>query len=68
VKNKLPFSKMHGLGNDFVVLDRRAGQSAAAIELTPELIGRLTDRRKGIGCDQLMVIESRNNVVMGCVA
>lgn len=57
----LPFTKMHGLSNDFVVLDRRVGQPAHAVELTPELIGHLTDRRKGVGCDQLMVIESIEN-------
>jgi len=48
-----PFVKMHGLGNDFVVLDARAG----ALALTPALVAAIADRRTGVGCDQLVVIE-----------
>ena len=51
----LPFMKMHGLGNDFVVLDGRA----AAPDLPPALITLLADRHRGIGFDQLAVIETR---------
>ncbi|OAN50281.1 diaminopimelate epimerase [Paramagnetospirillum marisnigri] len=47
-----PFVKMHGLGNDFVVLDARS----RALDLTPERIRAIADRRTGIGCDQLVVI------------
>jgi diaminopimelate epimerase len=47
------FAKMHGAGNDFVVLDARE----AAPKLTPSLIRALADRRTGIGCDQLIVLE-----------
>jgi diaminopimelate epimerase len=47
------FSKMHGAGNDFVVLDARA----AKLPLTPARIKGLADRRAGIGCDQLIVLE-----------
>ncbi len=47
-----PFLKMHGLGNDFVVLDARAH----AFELTPARIRAIADRRTGVGCDQLVVI------------
>jgi len=48
-----PFLKMHGLGNDFVVLDgRREGFS-----LTPEAVRALANRRTGVGCDQLLVLE-----------
>ena len=48
-----PFLKMHGLGNDFVVLDaRRAG-----LDLTPERRRVIADRRLGVGCDQLIVLE-----------
>jgi diaminopimelate epimerase len=48
-----PFLKMHGLGNDFVVLDaRRAG-----LDLTPERRRAIADRRLGVGCDQLIVLE-----------
>ncbi len=45
--------KMHGLGNDFVVLDARV----EPMEMTPGLIMGIADRHKGIGFDQLAVIE-----------
>lgn len=48
-----PFIKMHGLGNDFVVLDGRA----RAIELTVAQRRALCDRHRGAGCDQLIVLE-----------
>lgn len=50
----IPFAKMHGLGNDFVVLDA----TRTAISLTAEQITRMSDRRLGIGFDQLLLIES----------
>jgi diaminopimelate epimerase len=49
-----PFLKMHGLGNDFVVLDARG----AALDLTPERRRVIADRRLGVGCDQLIVLEA----------
>jgi diaminopimelate epimerase len=49
-----PFLKMHGLGNDFVVLDARGG----SLELTPARRRAIADRRLGVGCDQLIVLES----------
>ena len=49
----LPFRKMHGLGNDFVVLDGRT----AAIDVNAAAARALADRHTGIGCDQLIVIE-----------
>jgi diaminopimelate epimerase len=49
----LPFRKMHGLGNDFVVIDGRAND----FSLSPEQARAIADRRTGIGCDQLIVIE-----------
>lgn len=46
----LSFIKMHGIGNDFVILDcRKEGQMPS-----PEIAGLLTDRRRGVGCDQLI--------------
>ncbi|HBM59431.1 MAG TPA: diaminopimelate epimerase [Citreicella sp.] len=48
----LPFLKMHGLGNDFVVLDGRARQ----IEVTPALALALADRHRGVGFDQLALV------------
>jgi diaminopimelate epimerase len=50
----LRFSKMHGAGNDFVVLDLRGG--APAPDAT--LAARLADRHTGVGCDQLLTIEA----------
>ncbi len=44
---------MHGLGNDFVVIDG-IGQ---AIEPAPDLVRRLADRRYGVGCDQVLLVE-----------
>jgi diaminopimelate epimerase len=49
----LSFVKMHGLGNDFVVLDARARPE----NLSEKTIRALCDRRFGIGCDQLIVME-----------
>ncbi|MCA3302384.1 MAG: diaminopimelate epimerase [Roseomonas sp.] len=49
----LSFRKMHGLGNDFVVLDGRT----APLGLTSAQIAALADRRRGIGCDQLIILE-----------
>jgi len=46
------FRKMHGLGNDFVVLDARRGRAP-----TPAEAATLADRRRGIGCDQVIALE-----------
>jgi len=47
------FTKMHGLGNDFVVIDAISQR----IRLTPEQVRALADRHRGIGCDQLLLVE-----------
>ena len=49
----IPFIKMHGLGNDFVVIDARG----APLELSAAAVRAISDRRTGVGCDQLIVIE-----------
>ncbi|MDT8405008.1 diaminopimelate epimerase [Sulfuriflexus sp.] len=54
----LNFSKMHGLGNDFVVIDA-INQS---VSLDAALVRRLADRRRGIGCDQLLIVEPPREV------
>jgi diaminopimelate epimerase len=51
---RVPFVKMHGLGNDFVVLDGRARSLPA---MTGTLAAALADRKTGIGCDQLILLE-----------
>ena len=48
----LPFMKMHGLGNDFVVIDHRAGKP----DMSADLAQALGDRHRGVGFDQLAVI------------
>lgn len=50
----LPFMKMHGLGNDFVVLDARAH----AIDLTDSQVTAIAHRQMGVGFDQLTLIEA----------
>lgn len=49
----LPFVKMHGLGNDFIVIDARY----IPFSPTAEQARFLADRRRGIGCDQIIVLE-----------
>jgi diaminopimelate epimerase len=49
----LRFRKMHGLGNDFVILDARDG----ALEMDTARARAIADRRTGIGCDQLILLE-----------
>ena len=49
----LPFLKMHGLGNDFVVLDARH----RSVAVTPDLARAMADRHRGVGFDQLAVIQ-----------
>jgi len=50
---KLRFTKMHGAGNDFVVLDA----TRAPLDLNAEQLRRLGDRRFGVGADQILVVE-----------
>jgi len=50
----LPFAKMHGLGNDFVVVDARE----RPVAITEDLVRAIADRKTGVGCDQLIVIGS----------
>ncbi len=49
----MQFSKMHGLGNDFMVVDAVTQN----VFFSPELIRRLADRHLGVGFDQLLVVE-----------
>lgn len=50
---KLPFVKMHGIGNDFVLVDNLS----RTLALGADQIRLLADRRRGIGCDQLLIVE-----------
>jgi diaminopimelate epimerase len=49
----VPFRKMNGLGNDFLVIDARAGR----VRPRPEVISKLADRTTGVGFDQMITIE-----------
>jgi len=51
--NTLNFIKMHGLGNDFVIIDDRDG----TLTLSREVVRALSDRQTGVGCDQFIVLE-----------
>jgi len=50
----IEFTKMHGIGNDFVVIDARA----RAFDVTAERAKAIADRNQGISCDQLILIEA----------
>ncbi|MGH8473748.1 MAG: diaminopimelate epimerase, partial [Gammaproteobacteria bacterium] len=50
---QVAFTKMHGLGNDFVLLDGLAH----AIDIDAAKVRRLADRRLGVGCDQVLLLE-----------
>jgi diaminopimelate epimerase len=51
---KLKFTKMHGAGNDFVVIDGVRQE----VYLTPEQLRLLADRHVGVGCDQILLVEN----------
>ena len=53
----LKFTKMHGAGNDFVVLDGIRQH----VHLTPEQLRMLADRHFGVGCDQILLVEKSHN-------
>jgi len=50
---KIEFIKMHGLGNDFVIIDRRTNN----IDINKNIILKLSDRKTGAGCDQVITID-----------
>lgn len=53
-KLMLPFRKMNGLGNDFAVIDTRANP----LSLSAKMARAIADRREGVGCDQVIVLEN----------
>jgi diaminopimelate epimerase len=53
MQENISFTKMHAIGNDFVILDRIKQN----FKVSPELIINLANRHRGIGCDQVLVIE-----------
>lgn len=55
--NKIEFIKMHGLGNDFVIIDRRNYE----FEVSKNLINKISNRKTGAGCDQVIIIDSEEN-------
>ncbi len=57
----IAFTKMHGAGNDFVVIDARK----TSVELTADQARRLADRKHGVGCDQIMVMFAVSHADLG---
>lgn len=53
--NRIRFRKMHGLGNDFIIIDGRSGQVDG---LSPDVVAAISDRQRGIGGDQVVVLEA----------
>ena len=54
---KIEFIKMHGLGNDFVIIDRRTNN----IDINKNIIHKLSDRKTGAGCDQVITIDKNTS-------
>ena len=54
---RIPFTKMHGAGNDFVVINA----VAAPFQPSPALLHALTHRRFGVGCDQVLVVQAASS-------
>jgi diaminopimelate epimerase len=55
---KISFTKMHGTGNDFIVIDNRDKALSTQLSNRRELSRRLCDRRFGIGADQILLLEN----------
>src|SRR5213596_4184629 len=53
----LHFTKMNGAGNDFVMIDNRAGE----VRLRPDQIARICDRHRGVGADGILLLEKGSN-------
>src|SRR5438034_9554249 len=53
----LSFTKMNGAGNDFVLIDNRAGE----VHLDRSQIARLCDRHRGVGADGVLLLENGSN-------
>ena len=60
----LQFHKMHGAGNDFVLIDARANAHSGAQVFDPRRASRIADRHLGIGCDQILVLHEARRA--GC--
>lgn len=57
MKTAINFIKMHGLGNDFVIIDAREN----GVQVTPAQVRQIADRHRGVGCDQVIVIGRSKN-------
>jgi len=57
ISKMLRFTKMNGAGNDFVMIDNRAGE----VRLKPEQIVRICDRHRGVGADGILLLEKSSN-------
>ncbi len=64
MKRKLIFKKMHGIGNDFIVIDSNDNQwlfTDGQFNLKPNELAKIANRNHGIGCDQILVIAPPSN-------
>lgn len=59
---QIPFTKLHGLGNDFVLVDARGGASHVVKLLTKDVIRAIADRKRGVGYDQLLLLRTSSRV------
>lgn len=59
----IPFIKMHGLGNDFVLIDSLNPETPAKLTLSPEQARQICDRRFGIGADQILWLKKAKDGV-----
>ena len=57
--SSIEFIKMHGLGNDFVIIDFR--KQTVPLDLTTKIVKKIADRKTGVGCDQIIAIEATHN-------
>ena len=57
--NGISFTKMHGLGNDFVVFDGR--RDSVVLDMDDATAARIADRKTGVGCDQLGIMRHSKN-------
>lgn len=58
---KIPFTKMHWLWNDFIILDK-TNNKLKELQITPKLVQTLSDRHFGIGFDQMLIVENSQKV------
>ena len=54
---RVKFHKMHGLGNDFIIIDARDNEGKLLDTIDQKKLTFLADRKIGVGCDQIIIID-----------